>query len=210
MKKICAIIIAAGFLATAFPFMADAAQPSSRQKLLKQSIAGLQQKIYAEDSSELSAVTIQFLDDILAAGLANNKADLQLAVMRYVADVQQIQATLALDNETKCLIPFGISAGSGAVGMITEVTSGDSAFCIVINLTNKVADIMVAQAKYQICLIDTAGGSGDRAALVQKQKSFAIYNFATSAMDLFLCNPAPTVQDYIGPIFDFIGIFTIK
>ena len=205
MKKLCAIMIAASFLFTAFPMMAGAAQPPFQQKLLKQSIAGLQQKICAEDSSALSAVTIQFLDDILAAGLKNNTADLQLAVTGYVADVQQIQA---LDNATKCGISFTISSTVAAIGMITEVASGNSAFCIVINLTNKAADIMSAQTKYQICLIDDAGASGDRDALVQKLKGIETYDFVTNAMEVFLCIEAPSAGDYISLFFNFIGIFT--
>jgi hypothetical protein len=205
MKKLCAILIAAGFLFTAFPMMAGAAQPSFQQKLMQRSIAGLQQKISAEDDSGLSAITIQFLDDILASGLANNKADLQLAVARYAADVQDIQA---IDNATKCAISPTISITMAVVGMITEVASGNSAGCMVINVTNKAADIMSAQTKYQICLIDDAGGAGDRDALVAKLKGIETTDFITNALEVFLCIEAPSAGDYISLFFNLIGIFS--
>jgi hypothetical protein len=205
MKKAYAIVTAAFFLIAALPVLADAAQPSFQQKLMQRSIAGLQQKICANDDSGLSAITVQFLDDILAAGLANNKADLQLAVVRYAADVQEIQA---LDNATKCAISPVISTTMAIVGMIQEVASGNSTFCIVLNLTNKAADIMSAQTKYQICLIDDAGGSGDRDALVTKLKGIETYDFVTNAMEVFMCIEAPSAGDYISLFFNLIGIFT--
>jgi hypothetical protein len=205
VKRVYAIVTAAFFLFAALPALADAAQPSFQQKLLKRSITGLQQKIFTEDDSALSAVSIQFLDDVLAAGLANNKADLQLAVARYAADVQEIQA---IDNATKCAISPTISITMAVVGMVTEVASGNAAACIAINLSNSVADIMAAQTKYQICLIDDAGGSGDRDALVQKLKGIETYDFITNAMEVFMCIEAPSAGDYISLFFNLIGIFT--
>jgi len=205
VKRVYAIVTAVFFLFAALPALAQAAQPSFKQKLTQQSIAGLQQKMYAEDASGLSAITIQFLDEISAAGLNNSTADLQLAVMRYVADVQQIQA---LDNETKCGISFTISATVAAVGMVTEVTSGNSSFCIVNNLTNKAADIMSAKIKRDICVIDTAGGSGDRDALVQQLKGVETADFVTNAIEVFFCIPAPSAGDYISLFFNLLGIFS--
>ena len=204
VKRVCAIVTAAFFLFAALPALADAAQPSFKQKLMQRSIAGLQQKISAEDDSGLSAITAQFLDDISAAGLANNKADLQLAVMRYAADVQEIQA---LDNATKCVISPAISTTMAIVGMIQELASGNTTACIVINLTNKVADIMATQTKYKLCLIDTAGGSGDREALVTQLKGIETYDFITNALEVFLCIEAPSAGDYISLFFNLIGIF---
>ena len=117
VKRVCAIVTAAFFLFAALPALADAAPPSFQQKLMQRSIAGLQQNICEEDDSGLSAITVQFLDDILAAGLANNKADLQLAVAQYAADVQEIQA---IDNATKCAISPTISTTMAVVGMIRK------------------------------------------------------------------------------------------
>jgi hypothetical protein len=205
VKRVYAILTAAFFLFAALPALADAAQPSFQQKLMQRSIAGLQQNMCAEDESGLSAITAQFLDDISAAGLANNKADLQLAVMRYAAEVQEIQA---LDNATKCVISPTISTTMAIVGMIQELASGNTTACIVINLTNKVADIMATQTKYQICLIDTAGGSGDRDALVTQLKGIETYDFITNALEVFLCIEAPSAGDYISLFFNLIGIFT--
>jgi hypothetical protein len=125
--------------------------------------------------------------------------------MRYASDVQQIQA---IDNATKCAISPTISTTMAVVGMIQEVASGNSAACMVINLTNKAADIMSAQTKYQICLIDDAGGTGDRDALVQKLKGIETYDFVTNALEVFLCIEAPSAGDYISLFFNLIGIFT--
>jgi hypothetical protein len=213
VKRLCTIVIAASFLLAAVPLTAGAAQPFYKQKILVQNIAGLQQKIAVEDPTGLSAVTLQFLDEILAAGLNDNKADLQLAVLRYVSDVQQIQSTLALDNETTCLISYSISAVMGTVGMITELSSGNSTFCIVNNLSNKAADIAIANCKYNICLIDKTSsytGTKTRDEWVAEQKSLAIYNFATSATNVFLCTASPGAQNYISLLFDLIAIFNVK
>ena len=215
VKRVCAIVIAASFLVAAFPLMANAGESFYQQKILAQNIYGLQQKINVEDPSGLNDVTIQFLDDILAAGLNNNKAGLRLAVMRYVSDVQQIQSALALDNETTCLITFGIRAVSAAAGMITitEVTSGNSAFCMVNNLSNKAADIAIANCKYQICLIDNTSsytGAKTRDEWVVQQKGLALYNFTTSAVNVFACTPAPTAMTYFRLVMDLLGIFSAK
>lgn len=210
VKRIGAVIVALGLLAAAVPQAAGAAQPNGLQGLLQQRIAGLQQQLNVEDPAGLNAVTIEFLDEILAAGLADDNAGLQLAVLRYVSRVQEFQEALALDNETSCLVSFGISAGSAAIGMITELTSGNSAFCMVNNLSNKAADILIANCKYQICLIDTAGATGDRAALVAQWRGLALYNFSTSAVNVFVCTPAPGFQDYLSLVFDLIGIFSAK
>ncbi|MBN2108221.1 MAG: hypothetical protein JW832_12425 [Deltaproteobacteria bacterium] len=202
VKKICTIVMVCGFMFAAFAATADAAQPPVQQRIMK-SIAGLKQQIAAADEGRgaLNGITVQFLDDLAAVG--DDRSSLDSLVMNYVADVQDV---LAVDNTTKCNRSFYISVSVSAYGMLTELTSGNSFPCIVINLTNKTADIMSAQIKRDICLIDTAGGSGDRDALVQQLKGVETTDFVTNALDVFICNPEPSTGDYIGLFFNFLGI----
>ncbi len=84
VKRVCAIVTAVFFLFAALPLLAEAGQPSVRQQLIKKSIAGLKQTIEVADAGELSAlnaVTAQFLDDILAAGLKKQQS--RPAACRY-------------------------------------------------------------------------------------------------------------------------------
>ncbi len=213
MKRAFGIMIIAGFLISALPLHAGASQSFYRQKVMAQNIAQLQQQLSSEDPTGINAATMDFLDAALAAGLNNDKAGLQAAVNSYVADIGQIQADLAIDNATSCLITFGISAGGAAAGMLTELTSGNSVFCMVLNLSNKAADIGIANCKYNICLIDKTSsytGTKTRDEWVAQQQGLAIYNFVSNAAGVVLCTPAPSAQTYISLFFDLIGIFSAK
>jgi hypothetical protein len=211
VKRICATLTATFFLFAALPMLAEAGQPFVQQKLVVKSIEDLKQKIATADdekSGALNAISVQFLDDLLAAGLADDRAAISLLVMKYVADVKEMQAA-AVDT-TSCDISFWISATVAASGMVTELVSGNSALCIVINESNKVADIMSASTKRAICVLDpeSATITDDYNNLVAQLRGIATYNFATSVLDVVLCTPAPGVNDFISLLFDLIAIFS--
>ena len=213
VKRVCAIVTAVFVLFTALPMLAEAAQPFAQQQLIKNSIAGLKQKIATADDGQfgaLNAITVQFLDVLATAGIKNDRATIQLAAMRYVADVKEIEADT--DNTSTCNLPFLISVTSATVGLYTAVTTGDyddSPFCYIINVTNRVADIMIASTKKEICLTDPSD-TARLEELAKKLACLAQYNFATSAINVFFCIPAPATSDYITLLFDFLALFPAK
>ena len=87
-------------------------------------------------------------------------------------------------------------------------TSGADPVCILIQLSNKVADIISALQTYQICEIDNAAepDMDQRETIAQNQSLVETYDFVSHLLDVVICEPEPGVSDLISLFFDLLGI----
>lgn len=209
IKKSGALLVICCFLLAALPNAAPAAQSLSRQSLVKKNIAGLQAKLLSaasDDSTPLHSLTIQFLDDLRLNGFKNN-ANLELAVMQYVADIQEQTTAAALDPT--CSPALLISITLNGTNMVEELASYDTPACEAISLSTSAASIISAKYSYDICVIDNTAPVDEaaRAALVTKQTGIKYFSFFADVLNLAICTPGAGAQDYVTLLIRFIGLF---
>jgi hypothetical protein len=210
MKK--KLIVAAVLSLGVFAFMASPAlaAPSDAARMADMRVEQLQQRIIAADPTldePLNALTVRFLGDARIAGWTEDRDLLDSLVRQYALDAQVVMEQI--DNSTRCAISFTFSSISAASGILRELASGNTTPCILINVTNKVVDLLSAKTKYDICIID-ASEEPDldaRGALVQQLVTLETFDFITNAMDVFLCVAQPGPGDYISLIFNLLDIF---
>ena len=92
---------------------------------------------------------------------------------------------------------------------LLEIRFCNTSFCIVLNVSNSVADIISDFQSYNICLIDNEEDPdlAAREQIVQRQVIVEVYDFITNLLDVAFCVAEPGFGDYLGLLFNFIGIF---
>jgi len=161
----------------------------------------------ADQQPELAPLvnsTYVLLDALEAALVKKDVGAMRFAVEQYVEELKFFQ-TQAID--TQCALSLVISVGGKIPTLLGVVTDGGTPLCMFINLSNNIADILSSTLSYQICVVDKdTDPSTDNTSLVQQQKSYKIYGFTTSMLNLAICKRPLTFSDFIGPIFEFIGL----
>jgi len=206
-KRIFSVFIACCMIAAFIPAGARAADQT---QVLENIILSLQADLQAADPDgeldPLTANTMILLDRLHGALKNNDAAGLTGMVEDYAASIEPMQ-----DNQTSltCTLPLLISIFGSTTTMLTTVSSGGETACIIIKLTNSVADIISAVQTYKICNIDNSATPDEtlRAEIVQRQVIVKTYNFISSALYLGFCEQERTFMDYVSLFFDFIGIF---
>lgn len=197
------------FFIAALPNAAPAAQSLSRQSLIENTIAGLQDRLLAgasDDTTPLHGLTVQFLDDLIRSGFKRNTADLDLALMQYVAAMHEQTTAAALDPVCSQALLLSITTYGSA--MLQELAGPDAPVCKAISLSTSSASIIAAKYDYDICVIDNTEPVDEvaREALVEKQRGLKVYAFAADVLNLAICTPAPSVQDLVNLIVKFIAL----
>jgi len=206
-KKILSVFIACCMIAAFIPAGARAAD---QKAVLENIILSLQADLQAADpAAELDPITsntMLLLDRLQTALQNNDAAGLTGIVEDYAASIEPMQ-----DNQTNitCLLPMLISVFGSTTTMLTTVSGGGETACILVKLTNSIADIISAVQTYKICNIDNSATPDEtlRAEIVQRQVMVKTYNFITSALYLGFCVEERDFMDYLSLFFDFIGIF---
>lgn len=210
VKKIYTIIILFIACAVLFPINTSAfGQPADNERIEKL-IVSLQVDLRAADpSGDLSFITSKtgkLLDAMLVA-LKNEDSDiLKSAVDEYAAEIEGLQDQ---QLEITCVLPLALGMLSPVKSMAETVAGGGSTACMIINLSNSVADIISTIQTYKICVIDASENpdNATRQTIVNNKTAVKTYNFITSLLNVAFCVDNPEASNYITLFFDFIGIF---
>lgn len=186
-----------------------AAKISWRQQILNSAITRLEQTIApdsASDSTNLTAATAQFLKELKAAALRGKRADMELAALRYSAELESLQAS---ELDPRCAPKLLFNVGQNAFWMAQELVSGDPPACFLANLTSQAAGITSARYGYDICLIDQSEqpNYAVRTELEKKQNIIDFSGWVADAIVLYLCTPDATQFDYYSLWGSFLGFF---
>jgi hypothetical protein len=193
------------------PRPAVAAEEQAKDRLLQELIARLHQEARALERSDaldpLGFETCALLDDLLRALQRRNPEQLRAAVEAYVDGLAFFSAQQ--DLEPACVLPLVVDLTFSGISLVSTVTSGTDIRCLLLNLSNDIADIISIIQSYRICVIDYSPTPDENARreIVIRQVFVEIYDFITYALDIVYCNPSPGLLDYIFLIIDFLGIF---
>ncbi len=209
-KRAGILFVLCCFFIAALPSAVPAARPQSRQVLVQNSMAGLQDRLLSiapDDRIPLHGLTAQFLDDLGRVGFTGSRTDLDLSVMQYVFDAQDQTAAAALNSECyPALMNSVILHGSN---MMQELVSYDPPLCEALSLSASAAGIISAKYDYDICVENTKDVPDELVIqdIEGKQNNIKIYSFTTDVLSLMLCSATITSQDIIGLLVRFITLF---
>ncbi|MBN2108716.1 MAG: hypothetical protein JW832_14925 [Deltaproteobacteria bacterium] len=161
----------------------------------------------ADQQAELSplANSTYVLLDALEEGLQKRDIEtMRYAVDQYADDMRYFQAE-AID--IRCLLPLVPSLSGSISSMQGIVSSGGTPLCIFINLSSVISDLLSTASGYQICVINgDSDPATDNATLVQQQKAYRTFGFATSVMNLLFCKRPWTSSDITILLLEFLDL----
>lgn len=210
-KRLSTLCAAICLLAALLPRPAAAAEEQAKDRVLQEIISRLHWEARALERSDalapLAFETCALLDDLLRALQHKDPEQLRAAVEAYVDGLDLF--TAQQDLEPACVLPLVIDLTFSGISLVSTVTSGTDIRCMLLNLSNDLADIISIIQSYRICVIDysPAPDENARREIVIRQVIVEIYDFITYVLDVFYCNPSPGLLDYIFLIIDFLGIF---
>ncbi|MCX8043992.1 MAG: hypothetical protein N3B18_07710 [Desulfobacterota bacterium] len=206
-KKAFTVLLAAACLVA---LAAAPARAAKEQGAIENILLSLQEDLQAADpSGQLDPLTINtlvLLDELRCALKADDRARVQTLVQDYVASISTMQET---QPDFSCMFPLLMSLFGSTTTMLTTAAAGGDTACMVLKLTNSIADIISAVQTYRICVIDNAETPDQTARdeIVRRQVIVKTYNFITNALYTGLCKENPTFFDWLNVFFDFLGIF---
>ena len=212
VKKVLILLLICSFFASILPMKARAAQQPTKEAVLENLIISMQHALQKEEQpGELSLITSRtqiLLDDLLIALKNKDSASLKSIIDEYAADMATLQDQ-GLDPA--CVWPLLLNVYYETVGMVQIVSEALDQTCLVIKLTDSIADLISTVQTYKICVIDNSENPDEtlRPKIVQRQVFVKICSFIASALNLVLCTEQPGLIDYVNLFLEFTGIFPV-
>jgi hypothetical protein len=212
-NKLFTRILLFSAVAMLFPLNISAAgQPTGNERIEKLIVSMQLDLQVADQSGDLSFITSETgkLLDAMSAALKNDDQHiLKAAVDEYAAKMNGLQDQ---ELELACVLPLALGMLGPVQSMTNTLAGGGSTACMIVNLSNSIADIISTIQTYKICVIDNSENpdNATRQTIVQNKVAVKTYNFITSLLNVALCTADPEPSNYITLFFDFIGIFPAK
>lgn len=210
VKKLVGTILLFSAVAMLFPFSISAAAEPSENQRIEKLIVSLQLDLQAADPTGdlffITSATGKLLDTMLFALKNDDSAVLKAAVEEYAAEMEGLQDQ---QLEITCVLPLALGMLGPVQSMANTVAGGGTTACLIINLTNSIADIISTIQSYKICVIDSSENpdNATRQIIVNNKTAVKTYNFITSILNIAFCIDTPEASNYITLFFDFLGIF---
>ncbi|MCX5895944.1 MAG: hypothetical protein NTZ51_08970 [Proteobacteria bacterium] len=210
VKKVLILLLICSFFAAILPMQTRAAQQPAKEAVLENLIISMQHALQKEEQpGELSLITSRtqiLLDDLLIALKNKDSASLKSIIDEYAADMATLQVQ-GLDPA--CVWPLLLEVYYETVGMVQTVSAAPDQTCLVIKLTDIIADLISTVQTYEICVIDNSENPEDpaRPKIVHRQVFVKICSFIASTLNLVLCTQQPGLIDYVNLFLEFAGIF---
>lgn len=209
-KKFLATCIACCFFSATLPMSAVAAPRLTQDEVLENILLYMKHDLelvgMSGDVGQLHDRTRTLIDALLVALEDDDLGLVQECAIDLALEAGRLQAQ---QSETQCQIPLILGVSLASIAILGDIASGAATGCIVLNVTNSIADIISDFHSYNICLIDNEENPdmAARDAIVQQQVVVETYDFMTNALDVAYCVEEPGAGDYLGLFFNFLGIF---